>query len=141
MLTRLPLINENPQPRVKFLENSKCPYNFGSQLLNLPYQDLEDLLLPITVLHLRQMYPHWTSQAYHGLVELHLCSVMLPAARITKSQLVTILKSSPGLRVFHFNLDLIKDSLVDAPIVPVRLDDLEVLNLISMDLDRLGIFF
>jgi hypothetical protein len=137
-LTQLSLLNEGYQTYENFLEDAKNPYNFGSQFLNLSQQDFEALLLSTTVLRLRGMYPHWTSQAYHGLVELRLCSFMYPPARITQSQLVGILTSSPGLRVFHLGLDLMDDK---SSMTPIRLDDLEEVNFMSLNRSQLATCF
>lgn len=88
----------------------------------------------ITVLRLNGMYPHWTSQAYHGLVELRLTADGTSQAEntwIMPLSLLTILSSAPGLRIFHFGLqipDWRPEDFASVP-VPANLRDLEVLSL------------
>lgn len=72
------------------------------------------------------IYPHWTSQAYVGLFDLRLAN---SAMTITESQLVNILTSSPRLRVLCFSPQITDPLPAGSQIVPLRLDNLEVLNL------------
>lgn len=113
-----------------------------SLLLDLPREFLEDLWYPITVLRLGQgLYPLWTSKAYHNLVELHLISGYDPNVPISEAQLITILKSSPMLRVLRLDLVITDQARVDVPVSPVHLGELELLSLSSRDLtQQLGSF-
>lgn len=107
----------------------------GNEWLNVPPDDLEVNLLPLTVLRLDGIYLPWAHPVYHELIELCLTSTQKPAAKITKSELVNILIHSPGLRVLHFGLK-ITNQLKDTYRTPVRLEHLEELNLTSMDYKR-----
>lgn len=95
----------------------------------------EDLLLPVTNLRLHGIYPPWASQAYHGLVELHLTSEK--QFDITELELYDILESSPKLQILQFGLFIERFGL---GLVPVCLEDLEVLNLGALNYDQLGAF-
>ncbi|KAG8687507.1 hypothetical protein FRC11_007108 [Ceratobasidium sp. 423] len=108
--------------------------------MDTPEEDLEDVLRGVAVLRLCQVYPQWTSSAYCGLVELRLVAGTLPNVKITESQLVGILRSSPKLRILHFNLRIIDAAELDTAINdPVALCDLEVLNLDWMREDGIEI--
>ncbi|KAG8712932.1 hypothetical protein FRC11_013779, partial [Ceratobasidium sp. 423] len=88
---------------------------------------LEESYRGITVLRLSQLYPRWTSSAYHGLVELRLRGDTM--TWVTESQLVGALKQSPGLRIFECAARL-EDILKGGDRVePVSLNNLEVVNL------------
>lgn len=108
-----------------FIEAAENPPAHESLLLNLPRQFLDDLWHSITVLRLDGLYPYWTSKAYHGLVELRLHSSRHP---ISESQLVGILKSSPGLRVLHLDLSVEDPCPRNTSINPASLEDLEYLS-------------
>ncbi|KAG8751423.1 hypothetical protein FRC11_009402 [Ceratobasidium sp. 423] len=109
--------------------------------MNIPEEHLEDILRGITVLRLCQVYPRWTSSAYCGLVELRLLAGALPSVKIAESQLVDILRSSPKLRILHFNLRITDVAELDIPITdPIALRDLEVLNLDWMQASGIEIF-
>lgn len=93
-------------------------------LLDVSHRHLEEVLLRATVLHLDMLYPHWTSQAYRGLVKLHLTD---PSdTPVTLSQLAGILSTSPQLRFFYFGFSIMEHDVLPAP---VHLDNLEVLHL------------
>lgn len=96
-------------------------------------EGLESLFLPITILELDGTHPDWTSQAYHGLVELRLlCSKLNFSGDFTASDLAVILGSSPELRVLQVGLGLSDDGSTGSsqvPHEPIRLGDLEVLDL------------
>ncbi|EUC62621.1 F-box-like domain protein [Rhizoctonia solani AG-3 Rhs1AP] len=97
--------------------------------------EFEPIFRQLKSLRLRQVYPYWTSQAYHGLSELHLASHQISQSEllnITITQLVAILQSSPKLRVLRLDLKVSEDQRdIDGLPTPVRLDDLEVLDLSS----------
>lgn len=112
-----------------------------SYVMHTPQESLEAMLLPMTSLQLSGMYPQWTSTAYHGLTALHLFPWgALTHTRITESQLIGILMSSPRLKVLLFNLEITQPLPEGALITPVHLEDLEVLNLRFMSLDQLEMF-
>lgn len=58
----------------------------------------------------------------------------------TEAQFINILSSSPRLRILHLGLDLDNRRSYNASIMPVRLDDLERLELISRDFDQFAAF-
>ncbi|KAB5588179.1 F-box-like domain containing protein [Ceratobasidium theobromae] len=120
------------------------PCSLGNKLSFLSHdqQRLESILSSLNSLQLDGWYIDWSSRAYHGLTELHLTSVGLQTLYIFKSELLAILKSSPALRIFQFGLkmdndipDELETSILD---VPVPLDNLEVLSLISVGHGSLG---
>lgn len=127
------------RPGCRFFESAEDPQMPGSQVIELPKQALEDLWHYITILHLRQWYPPWTSKAYCGLTMLHLTG-SAPNNRIPERQLVKILESSPQLRVLRFGLEITDPLPADAPIVPTRLECLEVLSWRSAYPSQLGTF-
>lgn len=123
-----------------FLEAAGSTTNSRSLRLNVSHESLEDMWLPITVLRLSGLYPPWTSKIYHGLVELHLFSWKFSGAFIiTESELVGILISSPQLRVLRFGLGIKDPVASNTPVLPVHLNDLEILNLKVIPAERLGI--
>ncbi|KDN33701.1 hypothetical protein RSAG8_13210, partial [Rhizoctonia solani AG-8 WAC10335] len=95
--------------------------------------EFEDVFRQLESLRLRQVYPHWTNQIYHGLSELQLASHQSSQSElieITVSNLILILQSSPKLRVLRLDLKVIEDEQgAEGLSIPVRLDDLEVLDL------------
>ncbi|KAH7344172.1 hypothetical protein B0J17DRAFT_645575 [Rhizoctonia solani] len=79
----------------------------GVVTVDLSLEQIEQTLERIKVLHASELFPHWDSKAYHGLVDLRLAShCKTEATQVSQSQFVTILKASPGLRVLHFALQL-----------------------------------
>ncbi|KAL5631152.1 hypothetical protein ACGC1H_006853 [Rhizoctonia solani] len=64
---------------------------------------LEQLWLPTRTLRVSGLCPPWSSQAYHGLLDLRLEE---HAPRIRATQLVDILKASPELRVLHLKVSV-----------------------------------
>ncbi|KAJ1300277.1 hypothetical protein OPQ81_005104 [Rhizoctonia solani] len=97
-----------------------------SVLLDMPGQIFESIFLGTTSLRLNNLCPRWGSKAYHGLVELRI-GRQVPV--ILETELVSILKSSPRLRVLHIRT-FIEDLYPPSdPVVPVQLEDLEDLEL------------
>lgn len=121
----------------QFIETAENPQIPESLLLDMPQHFIEDLYLPITVLRVRGVCPRWESQAYHGLVELHLIQPIPshragPPATITGAQIASILMSSLGLKIFRFNLKITDTLPNDTPILPLPLNALEVLDFPSI---------
>ncbi|CAE6441642.1 unnamed protein product, partial [Rhizoctonia solani] len=108
-----------------FIEPADDPQTFESVLLDIPSQLFENIWLGTTTLRLNGLCPHWGSKAYHGLVELRI-GKRVPT--MTEAQLVNILRSSPGLRVLRITTAIEYLTPSDESIVPVRLDDLEDLE-------------
>lgn len=108
--------------------------------VKLPKGRFEDVLQSVTTLRLDGLYPLWTSQAYHGLEELHLtCKGALMS--ISKLQLYSIFVQSPRLRVVEFTLGIRAEPPEDRiAFQPARLINLEVLELSELDYSRLNIF-
>lgn len=121
-----------------FLEATEPSRESGRRLL--PKHVLEDLLHPVTVLRLTGLYPYWDSRAYYGLVELRLTLWDDEQPPITKLQLISILTSSPKLRVLELDFGFTEPLPVNISIDPVQLDDLEILNILSMADSQLKTF-
>ncbi|KEP46179.1 F-box-like domain protein [Rhizoctonia solani 123E] len=108
-----------------FIEPVDRPHSLDGALLAVPSEHLEELWLHIPIVRINGLCPHWTSKAYHGLVELYI-DAGIPG--ISESQIINVLESSPKLQVFHFNAHVIED-LVEVD--TVFLEDLRDLNLLS----------
>lgn len=111
--------------------------------LRLPHQRFEDLLMSVTNLRLDGLFPRWTSQVYHGLVELHLTSTRSPDFQILESELRGILAFSPMLRIIEFGLEITvppSENRGDWQLPPVYLGSLEILNLSSLNYHQLEPF-
>ncbi|KAH7332605.1 hypothetical protein B0J17DRAFT_632245 [Rhizoctonia solani] len=85
---------------------------------------------PLKVLHLRGIFPVWSSTAYHGLVDLRLLSTA-EWSYIREAQLITILKSSPKLRILHFGLDIRSSAAGVTEEAEVNLQDLQVIRIFT----------
>ncbi|KAH7345728.1 hypothetical protein B0J17DRAFT_640959 [Rhizoctonia solani] len=96
--------------------------------LSLSEQQLERAWHSVKFLNLKGIYPRWTSAAYQGLTDLRL----LGKRNITTSELTGILMLSPRLRILRCDFWVGESSQPDAPISPVTLDHLEVLDLGEM---------
>ncbi|KAG8708492.1 hypothetical protein FRC11_006437 [Ceratobasidium sp. 423] len=97
--------------------------------LPLSQKQIEHGLAHLTILQASGTFADWNSVAYHGLVDLRLtpgCEKW--DASIKECDLIAILKASPGLRIFHFALQLKKVSPIDSSVQPIVLNDLEVLD-------------
>ncbi|ELU40921.1 Ras domain-containing protein [Rhizoctonia solani AG-1 IA] len=81
-----------------FIEPVDMPHSIDSMLLAIPSAQLKRLWLPISIIRLSALCPHWESIAYHGLVELHIDQGI---PKISESQLVSILRSSPKVGWRH----------------------------------------
>ncbi|KDN38956.1 hypothetical protein RSAG8_09113, partial [Rhizoctonia solani AG-8 WAC10335] len=85
----------------------------------------------ITVLHARGIFPSWPSTAYHGLVDLRLLSTS-QYSTIKEAEIIPILKSSPGLRILHFGLE-IRNRAPDDEVTSVDLPDLQVVKVFPLN--------
>ncbi|CAE6377875.1 unnamed protein product [Rhizoctonia solani] len=113
-------------------DNSTDSDDEGCLCLDLSHSQMEQAFSGLTVLDLNGFYPHWSSSAYHGLVDLRLVpspasNIDIPAIHI--SELIKILTASPALRIFHFQLQISGPEIDDTDLVPIALKDLEVVNL------------
>ncbi|KAL5637801.1 hypothetical protein ACGC1H_002164 [Rhizoctonia solani] len=106
-----------------FLNAKEDPVVYGSSIIDLPREQLENILEHVSVLRLAGLYPRWTSRAYHGLVELRLVG----GGTVNESDLVGILRSSPGLRILQLSHQINRLLPIDAEVAPIVLRDLEVL--------------
>ncbi|KDN46417.1 hypothetical protein RSAG8_04361, partial [Rhizoctonia solani AG-8 WAC10335] len=94
------------------------------------FDDTNGSFFRLAVLHLRGIFPLWESVAYHNLVDLRLMSPRDSRwTRIPERHLHSILTASPGLRIFYFALQITDRARDDESVIPVCLDDLEVLNI------------
>ncbi|KAB5590378.1 F-box-like domain containing protein [Ceratobasidium theobromae] len=128
-------------PQGGFLESTERPKQPNTPQIDMRESHLEAFLAQISVLQLNGLCFRWTSKAYHNLVDLRLCFDLtyLPTT-ISESQLVEIIKSSPRLRIFHVCLRITDPLPIDSPVLPVRLDDLEVFHLQTRWRDELTTF-
>lgn len=130
---QMPYDQFRSESRHGFIESRENTSESGSLWIDIPPEKLEALWLPIQVLHLRGIYPHWSSKAYYGLVELRLLDTNAePILTITEAHLLGILESSPQLRILHFSMELEQTFPKHASITPVYLGSLEVLDLSLM---------
>ncbi|EUC55752.1 F-box-like domain protein, putative, partial [Rhizoctonia solani AG-3 Rhs1AP] len=94
-----------------------------------PAEQLEPMIEvlgpPVTVLRLHNYYPKWASKIYHGLTELCLKG---PRGSISESALITILRSSPKLRVLAIGIHIAYSTPIHTPVTSVLLADLEALT-------------
>ncbi|KAG8686046.1 hypothetical protein FRC11_009610 [Ceratobasidium sp. 423] len=98
-----------------------------STFLDMAEEELEAILAPLTVLHLRGIFPRWDSLAYYNLVDLRLTSAFRYSwCSIKEANLMSVLRASPELRILHFALAIKSRSPEVAPVV---LKDLEVINI------------
>ncbi|KAG8760142.1 hypothetical protein FRC11_000822, partial [Ceratobasidium sp. 423] len=98
--------------------------------LEVHKQQLENILLGVTILRCYEVYPYWTSQAYYNLTELRLMIPHWTGTGVDEIHLVNMLKSSPNLRVLELNRHITNVSTkVVADRDRIVLDKLEVLSL------------
>ncbi|KAB5590438.1 F-box-like domain containing protein [Ceratobasidium theobromae] len=124
--------------RAYILAKSELPpvrgYNTVIWRLDTTTSHIDELLRPITELHLDAAYFHWDSCAYHGLTELILTNQYErrnDLKIISVSQLVQILRSSPRLGVLWFGMDLMEEEDDAQFPPPVELHELKALVLSS----------
>lgn len=111
-----------------FIEGAEQLADPGSKRIDVSKQHLEDLLFPVKVLRLSDLYLPWTSKAYHGLVDLQLTCQSSPP-QISQLQLESILAASPKLRLFRFGLRITDPVAGGSLGSPTLLNDLELLSL------------
>lgn len=100
---------------------------------------IKKLLLPVTVIRLNKLFLPWTHPIYQGLVELCLFDPLRETnIRITESELIGVLRSSPRLQILRFGIPIVDPLPEHSSMYPVRLEDLEILNLSSVEGERLG---
>ncbi|KAH7332592.1 hypothetical protein B0J17DRAFT_771689 [Rhizoctonia solani] len=112
------------------LSRPESNQEFEGLPLNLKIAQIEDSFAPISVLHLRGIFPLWSSKAYCGLVDLRLLSTD-EISRIEDVNLITILESSPALQILHFGLDVygLTGLTSDTQQIQVHLLDLQVIKI------------
>ncbi|CAE6440197.1 unnamed protein product [Rhizoctonia solani] len=115
-----------------YADAAEMDEGYGKCGLDLSEDILEDGFAPITVLHLRGIFPRWWSTAYHGLVDLRLLSTA-SLSRIRETDLLRILGSSPGLRILHFELEISHSTPATGRVVPVHLSVLQVIKIYPRD--------
>ncbi|KAG8689171.1 hypothetical protein FRC11_003939 [Ceratobasidium sp. 423] len=119
-----------------FIEPVDAPHSLDGSLLDVPSGQLEEVWQSIAVVRVSGLCPHWTSKAYHGLVELYLDPGI---SVITESQLVGIFRASPKLQVFHLRT-VVEPSENGLAIVPVYLEDLrDIMIMVQSDDNFSGI--
>ncbi|KDN35027.1 hypothetical protein RSAG8_11938, partial [Rhizoctonia solani AG-8 WAC10335] len=116
--------------------NDTMTEDFWPLTLDSTEEDIESSFAPITELYLRGTFPLWSSTAYHGLVDLRLLSTGT-WSYIREAELIAILKSSPGLRILHFGLEIRDPTPVIEQVAPVNLRDLQVVKIFP-DLDLIA---
>ncbi|CAE6398859.1 unnamed protein product [Rhizoctonia solani] len=109
-----------------FVESVAHPANRNSLRLDLPHDQLEDILSTITSLWLQGHYFNWESKAYHRLTTLQLeaAGQQTDLQSIPELRLANILASSPQLQYLNIQIGNIRDAI---PPPPVHLSELEVL--------------
>ncbi|KAG8748085.1 hypothetical protein FRC12_013925 [Ceratobasidium sp. 428] len=104
--------------------------NPTSSQLNVSSERFEEFFQPIVFLRLEGSFPPWRSQAYHGLVYLH-----LGTGYIEEVELIDLLSLSPRLRTLCFGIPIVDTRPRNTPIIPVPLPLLEILSLTRMNID------
>ncbi|KAH7332610.1 hypothetical protein B0J17DRAFT_678303 [Rhizoctonia solani] len=128
-LTKLILRSEIDRSNVFIVPDPTQPIERGEGLaLGLPENQLESSLAPLTTLHLCGIFPLWSSTAYHGLVDLRLLSTR-GWSFIEETELIIILKSSPRLRILHFDLEVHNSTPRTNSEGQVQLRDLQVIKI------------
>ncbi|KAH7332618.1 hypothetical protein B0J17DRAFT_722147 [Rhizoctonia solani] len=84
----------------------------------------------VNALHACKIFLSWSSTAYHGLLDLWLQSAAFWSG-INGAQILSNLQSSPVLRILHFGLNILKTSSDGVHIIPVNLQDLQVVKVFA----------
>ncbi|KAH7332615.1 hypothetical protein B0J17DRAFT_771701 [Rhizoctonia solani] len=116
------------------IERHEMADEFSDFAVNMTEDELARGYSTIDVLHGRGIFPSWSSTAYHGLVDLRLLSTYC-WSNIEEREIVSILKSSPGLRILHFGLEIRDLTLDTEHVTPVDLQGLQVVKLFSYNGD------
>ncbi|KAH7332622.1 hypothetical protein B0J17DRAFT_678320 [Rhizoctonia solani] len=110
-------------------------YDWGPNMLRWDGDVIDDSFSGVRTLHLQGVFFNWSGKLYHGLVDLRLTAPPIgKATDMDVYTLMSILSNSPGLRIFHFSLELVTDEGIDderlykEPIHSVFLPDLEVIQ-------------
>ncbi|CAE6538298.1 unnamed protein product [Rhizoctonia solani] len=101
--------------------------NFG---LNLTEDQLEKFYLGLTVVHLRGIFPRWSSVAYQGLVDLRLMSTR-EWSGMSAREFIPILEANPRLQVLHFGLEIEWYIPADEEVVPIYMEDLQIIKIFT----------
>ncbi|CAE6430465.1 unnamed protein product [Rhizoctonia solani] len=136
-LTRLMMRHDHDDWNSGFIKAKDDLDNDGRDL-DLPTEQLESILAGVSILHVTRWFPQWTSRAYHGLTELRLNGLF---TRIKESDLVDILRSSPGLRIFELGLDTDNILPMGVPVTTVPLNNLEAVNVSLVLCEELAALF
>ncbi|KAG8708871.1 hypothetical protein FRC09_000987 [Ceratobasidium sp. 395] len=112
----------------RFLEGDTMTPSANCWQIGVSQQRLDEFFRPIEILKLDGLFPHWHSQAYHGLTHLK-----LDTGRITEAELINLLSQSPQLRTLAFNLEILNTEPLDTPVIPIRFPQLELLVLDDME--------
>ncbi|EUC60296.1 F-box-like domain protein [Rhizoctonia solani AG-3 Rhs1AP] len=122
-------------PREHGPEDQQWPGAGHRQTLRVSMSLLDEILRPVQILWLRNQFFPWRSLVYSGLVDLRLLQsrYFRDGVQINIVTLVNILRSCPGLRVFHCEIELDSHTLhTSSPIPPVTLTELEDLRIHNM---------
>ncbi|CAE7178439.1 unnamed protein product [Rhizoctonia solani] len=107
--------------------------------------NLDQILASLKILRVKGFYPAWTSKAYHGLVELRLANKRRFTSEdrppISENHLRGILTASPALRILELCVQIIEALPQDTSIAPIRLSELESLNVVGILPDQANTFF
>ncbi|KEP50356.1 F-box-like domain protein [Rhizoctonia solani 123E] len=133
VLTKYVARCNSPWVLLPFIEPAETPHSSDGALLAVPIHQLDEVWLGISSVRVNGLCPYWNSKMYQGLVELY---IGRGVPDISMSDLVSILRSSPKLQVFHFQTEI--EDLTDAEEVtpninPVYLEDLRELSLMVRD--------
>ncbi|CAE6536400.1 unnamed protein product [Rhizoctonia solani] len=104
------------------IEIPRNPRDPDGHVIALP-KVAEVLWHPVEVLRIYDFHPGWTSKLYYGLTELRL----IHSSPVLESALVAVLKSNPKLRILQLYIRVNNVTPRNVPVVPVLLEDLEVL--------------
>ncbi|ELU38907.1 F-box-like domain-containing protein [Rhizoctonia solani AG-1 IA] len=136
ILDKLALSSESSYYNNFLVSNSYDTIDWGRDswplIIDCSEDDIENSFSSLSVLHLRGIFPLWNSTAYHGLVDLRLLSTP-NWSHIGEAELITILRSSPGLRILHFGLQIDDPIAGDEGVTPLPLKDLQVVHIFVED--------
>ncbi|KAH7332725.1 hypothetical protein B0J17DRAFT_632021 [Rhizoctonia solani] len=128
--------DSSPISFIRTSGNSNHEHNLDL-FLNIDKPHLERIFRSLTTLCLNRIYPTWSSNAYHNLVELRLTG----ETSVPEHDLVAILGSSPRIRFLALGVDIILPVPTEILISTVALPELEALHVHGMGHDGLGLLF